>query len=255
MKMRLQRFKEELDMNVEMNMYLPPNFLESANKWKNGNQSISEQISRVFLSDIIGYDIADIKRGDDKKNEPDYVVGDNGFEITFGLQDDLPITLKEKCKLPQYVGTIDGYYNGIISAIVNKHSRAKTYCTSKNTLIVFTIEAYLESYAELYKMSERSTYYYTRIRNGYFDKIIKLYTEKNMFDNILIIQPTHDINFAVTDLNAYYRGDDFLTIVSIKRGSEYAFPHCSIIGITDETKPQIIYKRHIIWGERSDSKI
>ena len=237
-------------MNVEMNMYLPPNFIESANEWKNGNQSISEQISRVFLSDILDYDIADIKRGDDKKNEPDYVVDDSGFEVTFGLQDNLPMILKGKCDISQYVGTIDGYYNGIISAIVNKHNRSKTYCTQKNTLIIFTIESYLESYAELYEMSEKSTYFYTKIRNVYFDKIIKIYTEKNMFDNILIIQPTHDTKFALTDLNAYYRGEVFLTKVSIKSGLVYAFPHCSISNITDKTNPQIIYKRHIIWGEK-----
>lgn len=62
-------------------LHIPPHFFDSA-KAENHFESVSERIAKVFLSNIMS--IAPLARGDDKQGEPDYICGEDGYEVAQG---------------------------------------------------------------------------------------------------------------------------------------------------------------------------
>lgn len=55
-------------------LHIPSNLFDSA-KAENSFESVSERISKAFIKDILNE--LNVRRGDDKINEPDYMVNKN----------------------------------------------------------------------------------------------------------------------------------------------------------------------------------
>ena len=78
-------------MSLELELSIPPHFFDSA-KEENDFESVSERIAKQFLKEICG--VNNLRRGDDKVSEPDYVSNNSGYEVTFAIKQSLIPQLK-----------------------------------------------------------------------------------------------------------------------------------------------------------------
>ena len=95
---------------------IPPHFFDSA-KEENHFESVSERIAKSFLIDILN--INDIKRGNPELQEPDYIFGEQGYEVTFAIKQSL---------IPQLKGVreLNGTPNNIEESKMDKVRLSKT---------------------------------------------------------------------------------------------------------------------------------
>lgn len=207
---------------------IPPHFFDSA-KAENHFESVSERIAKAFLSGIMN--ISPLLRGDDKKGEPDYICGEDGYEVTFAISSSL---------IPQIKGikALDGKKNNIeeslIDAITDAADRkaAKTY-SCVPALVVIAIDTLPTWYHSLY-FHESDPFARLAWRAGatkrdkLFHDLYELYIRTNKFKNIFIIQPTFDGTFAFFDVDLFVQKEDrFLT--HVKASNPKAFPTYQLI--------------------------
>ena len=207
---------------------IPPHFFDSA-KAENYFESVSERIAKAFLSGIMN--ISPLLRGDDKKGEPDYICGEDGYEVTFAISSSL---------IPQIKGikALDGKKNNIeeslIDAITDAADRkaAKTY-SCVPALVVVAIDTLPTWYHSLY-FHESDPFARLAWRAGatkrdkLFHDLYEQYIRTNKLKNIYIIQPTFDGFFAFYDIDLFTQKDDgFLT--HVKASNPKAFPTYQLV--------------------------
>lgn len=220
---------------------IPPNFFESS---RNGNdfESVSERIAKAFLSDIVN--IPNLVRGDDKLDEPDYISEGHGYEVTFAVNSML---------IPQLKGVkeLDGKQHNIeqdlIRDITDAVSRKvkKTYsCTT--SLMIIVISSIVTWYSPLYfkeKDSLARLIWHTAAarRDKLFQNLYEQYILAQKFENIYIIQPTHDGTFALHNIKSFgEKTENYLTHVQTSKPQ--AFPTYKLLDagrLNDVTSYQI----------------
>lgn len=227
-------------MKFKLELHIPDAFFESA-KAENDFESLSEQISKTVLGDILKID--DIQRGNPQKSEPDYVANKTGYEVTLGIDNSLIPMLRGRKKLSNEPHNWEqGLIDSINKAIAQKAT--KHYCLKTN-LVILTLTPLLEWYSWFY-LSECSTYYWWELlqvnRNKLFHHIYKYYIEtSNVFEDILILQPTHDEHYILYSVKDYAQDNSFMTKIGIKKEQKNLFPRYSMIGCEQGTFP-IIYE-------------
>ena len=209
-------------------LHIPPHFFDSANA-ENHFESVSERIAKAFLSGIMN--ISPLLRGDDKKGEPDYICGEDGYEVTFAISSSL---------IPQIKGVkaLDGKKNNIeeslIDAITDAADRkaAKTY-SCVPALVIIAIDTLPTWYHSLY-FHEADPFARLAWRAGaakrdkLFHDLYEQYIRTNKLKNIYIIQPTFDGTFAFYDIALFAQKDDgFLT--HVKASNPKAFPTYQLV--------------------------
>lgn len=204
-------------------LHIPPHFFDSA-KAENHFESVSERISKAFLSEIMG--ISPLVRGDDKQGEPDYICGEDGYEVTFAISTSL---------IPQIKGVkaLDGKKSNIeeslICAITDAADRkaAKTY-SCVPALVIIAIDTLPTWYHSLYfHESDPFAQMAWRVgaarRDKLFNDLYAQYIRTNKLKNILIIQPTFDGTFAFYNIGEFaQKNENFLTHVKVSKPK--AFP-------------------------------
>lgn len=209
-------------------LHIPPHFFDSANA-ENHFESVSERIAKTFLSGIMN--ISPLIRGDDKQGEPDYICGENGYEVTFAISSSL---------IPQIKGVkaLDGKKNNIEESLVSTIIDAAERKASKKyscvpALVIIAIDTLPTWYHSLYF---QDTDPFARLawragaakRDKLFYDLYEQYIRTNKLKNIYIIQPTFDGTFAFYDINLFaQKGDAFLT--HVKASNPKAFPTYRII--------------------------
>lgn len=207
---------------------IPPHFFDSA-KAENHFESVSERIAKAFLSGIMN--ISPLLRGDDKKGEPDYICGADGYEVTFAISSSL---------IPQIKGVkaLDGKKNNIeeslIDAITDAADRkaAKTY-SCVPALVIIAIDTLPTWYHSLYfHESDPFARMAWRVgaakRDKLFHDLYEQYIRTNKLKNIYIIQPTFDGTFAFYNINEFAQNNEnFLT--HVKASTPTAFPTYQLI--------------------------
>ena len=209
-------------------LHIPPHFFDSA-KAENHFESVSERIAKAFLSGIMN--ISPLLRGDDKKGEPDYICGTDGYEVTFAISSSL---------IPQIKGVkaLDGKKNNIeeslIDAITDAADRkaAKTY-SCVPALVIIAIDTLPTWYHSLY-FHEADSFAQLAWRAGaakrdkLFHDLYEQYIRTNKLKNIYVIQPTFDGTFAFYDIDLFAQKDDgFLT--HVKASNHKAFPTYQLV--------------------------
>ena len=209
-------------------LHIPPHFFDSA-KAENHFESVSERIAKAFLSEIMG--ISPLVRGDDKQGEPDYICGEDGYEVTFAISSSL---------IPQIKGVkaLDGKKNNIeeslICAITDAADRkaTKTY-SCVPALVIIAIDTLPTWYHSLY-FHEVDPFARLAWRAGavkrdkLFHDLHEQYIRTNKLKNIYIIQPTFDGTFAFYNIDLFIQKDDgFLT--HVKASNPKAFPTYQLI--------------------------
>lgn len=211
-------------------LHIPPHFFDSA-KAENYFESVSERISKAFLSEIMG--ISPLVRGDDKQGEPDYICGEDGYEVTFAISSSL---------IPQIKGVkaLDGKKNNIeeslICAITDAADRkaAKTY-SCVPALVIIAIDTLPTWYHSLYfHESDPFAQMAWRVgaakRDKLFNDLSAQYIRTNKLKNILIIQPTFDGTFAFYNIGEFaQKNENFLTHVKVSKPK--AFPTYQLVDV------------------------
>lgn len=132
-------------MRVKIELHLPDIFFDSA-KQINGYESLSEQISKAVLTDILQF--KNVKRGDEKKQEPDYISDGQGFEVTFGISNNLIPMLRGRTSLNSSPHNQEQeLIDSIKESLVRKSP--KTYSV-RTTLIIFTLTSLFQWYSCFY---------------------------------------------------------------------------------------------------------
>ena len=209
-------------------LHIPPHFFDSANA-ENHFESVSERIAKAFLSDIMS--ISPLVRGDDKQSEPDYICGENGYEVTFAISSSL---------IPQIKGVtgLDGKKNNIekslICAITDAVERkaSKTY-SCVPALVIIAIDTLPTWYHSLYfHESDLFAQMAWRVgaakRDKLFHDLYEQYIRTNKLKNIYIIQPTFDGTFAFYNIDEFAQNNkNFLT--HVKASNPKAFPTYQLV--------------------------
>ena len=220
-------------MDITLKLNIPPHFFDSANA-NNDFESVSEKIAKEILSFALNIEL---KRGNPISHEPDYLNGENGFEVTFAISEQTIRMIRGRSEL---IHTPFNIADSLIDNIKNAASRKskKEYSVLPN-LFIITIEPLLEWCWECYvdtkipsiwqKMSQK--------RNILFEELYEKYIETNIFENIYIFQPTPKGHFALYDLKNFKLDKDFIQIVGIDSDKKYALPTCEVTSINGQEFP------------------
>ncbi len=237
-------------MHVKMELNIPPHFFDSAND-ENNFESVSERIAKAFLIEILKEE--EIKKGNPEIHEPDYVSDFKGYEVTFAIKASLVPQLKGIKTLDSSSYNIeDSLINDITAAI--KRKADKNYsCTP--SLVVITLSPLLSWYYPLFikpdPLSEIAWGTMVKRRDEFFDKLYSTYISNHRFENIFLIQPTHDEHFVLFDIKNFgsFSDADFIKKVGVKR--KKAFPVCKVINVEHGNFPIIYETTIVIYEEES----
>ena len=224
-------------MKLKLELHFPEFFFDSA-KGENEFESSSEQISKAILQDILGY--SDVRRGDPLQHEPDYMSSAAGYEVTLGIGKSLIPILRGRQQ--KFDNASRDQEECVIHAILQALSqKSKKVYSVKPTLIIFTIFPLFVWYSYFY-LKDCNSYPYWKMcqarRNELFEKITEEYIGSNKpFENVLIIQPTHDERYILYDINAYARDLDFMTQIGINEDSKILFPRYKLISFEPGLSP------------------
>lgn len=232
-------------MIIDIELNIPPKFFESA-KEENDFESISERIAKLFITSILN--IPDIRRGNAEFYEPDYVSGENGYEITFAIRESHIPQLKGVKPVDFTTWNIEQELIDNISVAIERKA-GKTY-SHPTSLVIITLESLYTWYHSVYTketdwFEKLAWNVYTKRRNDFFNKIFQNYIESETFNNIYVIQPTHNREFALFDIKKYAtKCEEFITLVGVSH-PEF-FPTYSVINIKKETSKEPIKLRTTI---------
>lgn len=233
-------------MRFDIDLYIPPDFFGSAST-KNGDVSISEDLGRNIISVALGYDWDRITRGDPKQNEPDWVIANRGFEITFGTSAETIMMYKQIKSSYDYSITLEKFFSDIYSAITNKLERGY-YSTQNTSLLIICTEPNILFFKEIYQKSEITSYHYSRVLDIFIDKMIKLLNDKQPFENVFILLPGYINNLILFDLSGYQREQDYLFDIKIEEGKLPGYPHCCLRSCSERDENGMIFHYHPIVG-------
>ncbi|BBK21948.1 hypothetical protein [Amedibacterium intestinale] len=196
-------------------LHIPSNLFDSA-KAENSFESVSERISKAFIKDILNE--LNVRRGDDKINEPDYMVNKKGYEVTFAVDSKIIQLLKGVKELDDSLQNIEEELIKAISEATERKANKNYSCISN--LVIITISTMPTWYIipNLSKECNLIKKYWDIIyktRNNLFEKLYRQYIALNTFENIYIIQPTFDGKFALFNIKDFaINKNNFLTIVT-----------------------------------------
>ena len=79
-------------------------------------------------------------------------------------------------------------------------------------------------------------------RNALFKEIYTDYIKTNaMFEDVLILQPTHDEQYILYSVRKYAANNDFMTKIAIDDGQKFMFPRYKTAGL-DQGNSSIVYE-------------
>lgn len=210
-------------MSLELELSIPPHFFDSA-KEENDFESVSERIAKQFLKEICG--VNNLRRGDEKAYEPDYVSNNRGYEVTFAIKQSMIPQLKGVQPLNHLNrNTEKETICDIQTALERK--KEKTYCLP-TTLVIITVETIIPWYYHFYFDTTDSFMQLMwsnkcQNRNDFFSRIHTNYICSGTFDNIIIINPTIKQEFALIDINSFCQGLDN-GITQVATANPIAYP-------------------------------
>ena len=237
-------------MNIEVDFYIPPCFFDSANKGNNF-ESVTERIAKAVLEDILNY--KNVIPGDPNKHQPDYLSGNEGFEVTIAESNTLIQHLKGRMQGDIVTSDLEKDLIESICKMVQKKSH-KHY-DRQTSLIVLILNPVIHWYYELWSKEQQNTIMWSKYatsRDNLFDKLYSDYLVNNChFKNIFILQPTLKQKYALYDIKAFSEQRDFIYEIGIKDGREKAYPTFQLVHMVGSTFP-IHYIINPVQGEKND---
>ena len=227
-------------MELKLELHIPDSFFDSA-KETNNFESLSERLSKSVLNDILH--IEGILRGDDKNFEPDYLTNKTGYEVTLGINDSLIPILRGRKTFNDVPHNLEKELIDAIKKALDKKSK-KDYSLA-TTIIIFTLTPLLEWYSSFY-LSECLTYRWWKTlqknRDRLFAEIFENYIKKEqIFEDVLILQPTHDGYYILYSIKNFADGQNFMTKIAITDDGMPMFPRYRMLDCKQGNFP-IVYQ-------------
>ncbi len=211
-----------------LELSIPPHFFESA-KEENHFESVSERIAKMFMKNILN--LTDILRGDPDLQEPDYIVGEDGYEVTFAINQSSILQLRGIRELDGVPTNIENeLIAAITEAVTNKAAKKYSYIPN---LIIITINTLPTWYSDLFfketdPMCKMAWKFAAAKRNKLFHELYQNYISNDKFKNIYIIQPTFNNTFAFYNIADFINNKEtFLT--HVQASNPKAFPTYKVI--------------------------
>ena len=220
-------------MSIELELSIPPHFFYLAID-ENNYESVSERIAKQFLKEICG--VNNLRRGDDKASEPDYVSNNSGYEVTFAIKQSLIPQLKGVQPLNHSNRNTEmETISDIQTALERK--KEKTYCLP-TTLVIITVETIIPWYCNFYfDMDDyiMQMMWSKRIqtRDKFFNKIYTDYICSGIFHNIIIINPTIKQEFAVFNIKGFHQQSN-QGITRVATTKPLAYPTYTITNVIED---------------------
>lgn len=232
-----------------LKLQLPRNFFCSR-KETNGiviEESPSELVSRNIISIATGINGDNIipTEGD---NLPDYMVKDIGFEVTFA-ESDVYIRQMKGIKFGSVEYPSSLVYDQYIEKQIERKAQKVQNGAYKNVKSIslccvgilphiswyFTAPEYADC-----GVNKNYDAFLICYRDLFFEKLHYLYIQSGIFDNILIVQPTHRGQHVYYDIKQHHISGNGITILNVN--NSLAVPMCKTVpstGITCITQFQI----------------
>ncbi|WP_418790360.1 hypothetical protein [Phosphitispora sp. TUW77] len=226
-------------MKVSLELHLPPEFFDSAKK-SNYFESVSERIAKAIIISILNEKEKNINRGRAEIKEPDYIVENRGYEVTFAVDNTIIPQLKGVSQLRGIPFNIEEMLISDIKYAIKKKSD-KHYLSATVNLIIFVLHPLLEWYSPFYikstPLSENGWRAREKKRNELFAEMYEKYIQTEKFKNINIVQLTHDGFYVLYDLKSFGLDSEseFMTKIGIK--NKDAFPVCKTISVAGTDLP------------------
>lgn len=244
-------------MEITYELYIPPMFFSSANR-ENDYESPSERIVKGILVNLLHISDDLVIRGNEANSEPDYSISGKGYEVTFGITDDVIRQLKGIDSLNHEAIPIEEYLIKAISESLER--KVKKSYSLRTTLIVFCIQPFPIWYTK--SPSEAGSDDIVNIcfsswlesqqkkRNDFFNKLFNQYVLNGHFEDILILQLTHEGHYVIYSINDFIQtsGENFMHLAGFTQ--KHKFPHCKVVDSKmGEPFSPIICKYNILYGQ------
>lgn len=236
-------------MIIHIEASVPPKYFKSSRK-DNGFESVSERTAKVLMNDILGIPYERIKRGNEKLNEPDYVVGGEGYEVTFAVDSSKIVQMTGVKPLNSEASLIEaGLISDIVAAVERKSHKKYSCNTSVIALLAdMLIDWYSEYVYDTDKWIERIVCEdKVKRRNELLDVIFDKYIGNGCFKNVYIVMPTHDQGILLIDIGRRRQNkDDWIQRIVIRPDNLKAFLTYKVQSIEEREIPGIVYEISII---------
>lgn len=233
-------------MSFKAELSIPPHFFDSA-KASNAFESMSEVMAKQFLKLILN--LEDIQKGNPDLGEPDYISGEDGFEVTLAIRASLIPQLKGVKALDTQPRNTENELISVISEAVSRKADKNYSCIP--SLVIITLDTLLTWYYPLYfgrttddPIEEMIWHAYTHKRDSFFEQLSKQFIDSGKFRNIYIIQPTHTREFVLFDVRAF-NANSHSSIIRIATDKPLAFPTYKIVGV-DNNKDPFLFETTVI---------
>ena len=202
-------------VSVDIEVHLPPALFSSRIEGEKTIDSPSEQIAKNVIALLENTDPEAIRLGLTSNKEPDYMLGDSGFEVTWSepnslirqFQGAVPLS-KTSLRMEMF----DDYLSARLQAKATARHDGK-YCGAEQvSLCCISITPYIRwyftepSYFSICSLGDWRDEVIVRARNKVWRKIYDTYIETGIFENIYVIQPTHDSHYVCYDMKAANTG-------------------------------------------------
>lgn len=252
-----------IDCDVFIDLYYPKNFFESVPN--SSSESMSEQISKIVLSKIHNIPEEKIVRGDASKSQPDYLIDEIGYEITFACSKNHIKAFKGKGEFSSNVGNIR-YLEEILLSSIQRKARKK-YSVPTN-VVLFVAEPFAELYSvenvpidldveneetgEIYRVKKFLSFGYEcfPIYSIYRD-IYSAYINNGIFENVLILMMDCNSTYKLIDIKKLIESKNIYGATKTIGAKNSLLPHCQVEKVQMKEKetyfPAIKYYYRINW--------
>jgi len=232
---------------INYDLHIPPHFFNSARK-ANGFESPSERIAKAIVSKLHGTSAGSVVRGDDKKGEPDYIINNCGYEVTFGIANDVIQKLNGSKPLDREKIKIESTLIQAIQAVIEK--KADKMYIIPTILVVFCIQPYpvwcsgvppstdkdigdmtLDEYGGY--LVSKFWLNAQKVRNMFFSQLYQEYIESKTFKDIYILQLTINESYVLYSIKEFARsnGQHFLRVINFS--DRLRLPFCKVNNTID----------------------
>lgn len=256
-------------MICNVNGYFPPDFFASA-RASNEYESLSERIVKAILCNLYDAKDDEVLRGNDKKDEPDYIVNGKGFEVTFGTPIGFIPYLQGKQKArSSNMFSEDEIIKGIDEAVSRKAQ--KRYACTGVTVVVLSIHPILYWYLNEPQSSidendlslENMVDYmfpdvyqkaFMRKRNDCFRRLYSNFVKNGAFDDVLIMQSTFDSKYVIYSVKRFISNPngDYKKLLCFRDPDKFAY--YQVARCDDDNGNTIRFRYNFFVGKWGGSK-
>lgn len=203
-------------MSIKSILYFPPDFFGNKTK-KDKSVTPCEALMRELISHHQGINVADVKRGDESKKEPDFKIGGEWVEIRYSEE-----------KAQRHMKQEGSYQSNRTLQLFIEEVQHAIEAKAKKTYSVDNVAVGILSLIDttLFSCENKGNKLHDCIikqRDDFFEHLVQEYITTGIFKNIYIVTIGYDRVFVVFDIKKFNDYEDFIYHIGIKEGSNVPY--------------------------------